>query len=141
MRGKKLQWYFWYWLHLRSLASSMSSGNGSNKHTVKNWNTSPNGSGPLYTRSQGQCSTQIKHPYCCKSWNQPPWLYSRSSAEIENIFSICPKLLTNAELYGLVLTPRLKRRIASNLGSQFCNPWGQCSSLYSYRDVNVLAFC
>jgi len=24
--GKKLQWYFWYWLHLRSLASSMSSG-------------------------------------------------------------------------------------------------------------------
>jgi hypothetical protein len=26
---------------------------------------------PLYTRSQGQCATQIKHSYCCKSWNQP----------------------------------------------------------------------
>jgi hypothetical protein len=29
---------------------------------------SPNG---LYTRSQGQSSTQIKHSYWCKSWNQP----------------------------------------------------------------------
>jgi hypothetical protein len=27
-------------------------------------------------------------------------------AEIEKIFSICPKLLINAELYGLVLAPR-----------------------------------
>ncbi len=39
--------------------------------------------------------------------------------EIEKIFSICPKLLINAELYGLVLDPRLKKRIPSNLGSQF----------------------
>jgi hypothetical protein len=30
-------------------------------------------------------------------------------AEIENIFSICPKLLINAELYVLVLSPRLKK--------------------------------
>jgi hypothetical protein len=30
-------------------------------------------------------------------------------AELENIFSICPKLLINAELYGLLLTPRLER--------------------------------
>jgi hypothetical protein len=29
--------------------------------------------------------------------------------EIEKIFSICPKLLINAELYGLVLDPRLKK--------------------------------
>jgi hypothetical protein len=28
-------------------------------------------------------------------------------AELEKIFSICPKLLINAELYGLVLAPRL----------------------------------
>jgi hypothetical protein len=35
------------------------------------------------------------------------------------IFSICPKLLINVELYGLVLAPRLKKRIPSNLGSQF----------------------
>jgi hypothetical protein len=35
------------------------------------------------------------------------------------MFSICPKLLINAELYGLVLAPRLEKRISSNLGSQF----------------------
>jgi hypothetical protein len=33
----------------------------------------------------------------------------RVQAEIFKIFSICPKLLTNAEFYGLVLTPRLKK--------------------------------
>jgi hypothetical protein len=27
--------------------------------------------GLLYTRSQGWCSTQIKHSYWCKSWNWP----------------------------------------------------------------------
>ncbi len=31
-------------------------------------------------------------------------------AEIEKIFSICPKLLINAELYDLVLAPRLKKK-------------------------------
>jgi len=40
-------------------------------------------------------------------------------AEIEKNFSICPKLLINAERYGLVLAPRLKKRIPSNLGGQF----------------------
>jgi hypothetical protein len=41
-------------------------------------------------------------------------------AKKEMIFSICcPKLLINVELYGLVLAPRLKKRIPSNLGSQF----------------------
>jgi hypothetical protein len=42
------------------------------------------------------------------------------------IFSICPKLLMNAELYGLVLAPRLKKRIPSK---PICNPWGQFSSI------------
>jgi hypothetical protein len=28
-------------------------------------------------------------------------------AELEKIFSICPKLLIDAELYGLALAPRL----------------------------------
>ncbi len=51
--------------------------------------------GPLYTRSQG--------------WNR------------KKIFSICPKLLINTELYGLVLAPRLKKTIPSNLGSQFAS--------------------
>jgi hypothetical protein len=37
-------------------------------------------------------------------------------AKKEMIFSICPKLLINVEL---VLAPRLKKRIPSNLGSQF----------------------
>jgi hypothetical protein len=32
----------------------------------------------------------------------------RVKVEIEKIFSICPKLIINAELYGLVLAPRLK---------------------------------
>jgi hypothetical protein len=40
-------------------------------------------------------------------------------ADIEKHFSICPKLLINAELYGLVLAARLKKRIPSNLGDQF----------------------
>jgi hypothetical protein len=31
-------------------------------------------------------------------------------AELEKIFSICPELLINAELYGLVFAPRLEKR-------------------------------
>jgi hypothetical protein len=31
-------------------------------------------------------------------------------AGVEKVFSTCPKLLINAELYGLVLVPRLKKR-------------------------------
>ncbi len=30
-------------------------------------------------------------------------------SKLENIFSICPKLVINAELYGLVLAPRLEK--------------------------------
>jgi hypothetical protein len=33
----------------------------------------------------------------------------RVKAEREKIFLICPKLLINDELYGLVLAPRLKK--------------------------------
>jgi hypothetical protein len=56
----------------------------------------------------------------------------RIKAEIEKKnFSICLKLLINAERYGLVLAPRLKKkRISSNLGGPICNPWGQCCSIY-----------
>jgi hypothetical protein len=35
------------------------------------------------------------------------------------LFSIGPKLLINAELYGLVLAPRLEKEISLNLGGQF----------------------
>jgi hypothetical protein len=51
-------------------------------------------------------------------------------AEIEKIFSIYPKLLINAELYGLVLAPRLKKKDTIEFGKQICNPWDQCSSIY-----------
>jgi hypothetical protein len=41
------------------------------------------------------------------------------NATLEKIFSICPKLLLNAELYELVLAPKAGKRIPSNLGGQF----------------------
>jgi hypothetical protein len=48
-------------------------------------------------------------------------------AEREKNFSICPKLLINAELYGLVLAPRLKkgyRRIwGANLQPKNAQSW------------------
>jgi hypothetical protein len=49
----------------------------------------------------------------------PRALHSESRLKIEKIFSICFKLLINAELYGLVLASRLEKRIPLNLGSQF----------------------
>jgi len=48
-------------------------------------------------------------------------------AETNKIFSICPKLLFNVELYGLVLTPRLKKD-TNEFGKPICNPWGQTIS-------------
>jgi len=39
----------------------------------------------------------------------PNGFTSGVKAEIQKIFSICPKLLINAELYGLVLAPKLKK--------------------------------
>jgi hypothetical protein len=51
-------------------------------------------------------------------------------ADIEKTFSICPKLVINAELCGLVMAPMLKKGIPTNLGSQFANPWFQCSIIY-----------
>jgi hypothetical protein len=50
--------------------------------------------------------------------------------ELENIFSICPKLLINAELDGLVLAPRLKRKDTIQFGRPICNPWDQYFSIY-----------
>jgi hypothetical protein len=39
-------------------------------------------------------------------------------------FSICPKLVINAEHYGLVLAPRLKKKDTIKFGRPICNPWG-----------------
>jgi hypothetical protein len=49
----------------------------------------------------------------------PQGLYTRSQDRTRKILSICPKLLLNAELYGLVLAPRLEKGIPSNLRGQF----------------------
>jgi hypothetical protein len=48
--------------------------------------------GPLYTRSKGPCSTQIKHSYWCQSWNQPQGLYTRSNSWTRKNLSIYPKV-------------------------------------------------
>jgi hypothetical protein len=65
--------------------------------------------GPLYTRSQGQCSAQIQHSHWCEVEISPKGFTLGVKAEIEKKISICPKLLINAELYGLALAPRLEK--------------------------------
>jgi hypothetical protein len=96
--------------------------------------------GPLYTRSPGQCSTQIQHSYWCKIEISPKGFRLGVKAEREKNFSICPKLLINAELYGLVLAPRLKKgyRQIWEANLQPLRPtfqnllisWHECSSIY-----------
>jgi hypothetical protein len=49
-------------------------------------------------------------------------------AEIEKIFSICPKLLINAELYGI--GPKAEEKDTIKFGKPICNPCGQCCSIY-----------
>jgi hypothetical protein len=96
--------------------------------------------GPLYTRSQPQCSTQIQHSYCCKSWNQPQGLYTRSQGwKRKKVFNL-PQVLINAELYELVLATRLRKGYhqiweanLQSLGPMFQHlliSWRQCSSIY-----------
>jgi hypothetical protein len=83
-------------------------------------------SGPFYTRSPGQCSTQIKHSYWCSSWNWLPRAFTLGiKGEIEKIF-FNPSQATNKcwiIMYGLVLAPKAEKRIPLNLGRQF---EGQC---------------
>jgi hypothetical protein len=54
----------------------------------------------------------------------------RVKAEIENNFSISPKLLINTELYGCVLAPRLKKKGYHAIWETNLQPLG----------ANVLAF-
>jgi hypothetical protein len=44
--------------------------------------------------------------------------------EIEKIFPICPKILINVELYGLVLAPRLEKKDTIQFGKPICKPLG-----------------
>jgi len=62
-------------------------------------------------------------------------------AEVEKIFSICPKLLINVEFYGLVLAPRLKTRIPSNLESQFANLVANVVTFISHLGPNKKPKC
>jgi len=49
-------------------------------------------------------------------------------SEIEKIFLICPKLLINAELYGI--GPKAEEMDTIKFGKPICNPCGQCCSSY-----------
>jgi hypothetical protein len=63
--------------------------------------------------------------------------------ELGKIFLISPKLLINAELYGLVLAPKAEKKDTIEFGKPMhATLWGQCSSIYEILDfrVNVLAF-
>jgi len=73
--------------------------------------------GPLYTRSQGQCSTQIEHSHWCKSWNQHQGLHTRSQSwNRKNIFNL-PQA-TNNKCWTLWPCIGLKAE-KWNLGTQF----------------------
>jgi hypothetical protein len=75
--------------------------------------------GSLYTKNQGQCSTQIKHSYWCKSWNQPQWLYTRSQGWTrKNLFNL-PKVTTKCWTLWPCIGPKAGKRIPSNLGGWF----------------------
>jgi len=51
-------------------------------------------------------------------------------ADIEKNFSICPKLVINAEHYGLAIGPKAEKKDTIKFGRPICNPWDQCSSIY-----------
>jgi hypothetical protein len=69
----------------------------------------------------------MKHSYLGQKLKSSPQSFTLGvKAEIEIIFLICPKLLINAELYGLVFAPRLKKtKDTIKFGKPICNPWGQ----------------
>ncbi len=67
--------------------------------------------GPLYTRSWGQCSTQIKHSYWCKSWNQPQGLYTRSQGwNRKNLFNL-PQVTNKCWTLRPWFGPKAEKRI------------------------------
>jgi hypothetical protein len=96
--------------------------------------------GPLYTRSQDQCSIQIQHSYWCKSWNQPQGLYTSSQGwHRKNLFNrpqVTNKFWTLWPCFG----PKAPKKDTIKFGRPICNPWDQYTSIYSYPDVNVLTF-
>jgi hypothetical protein len=96
--------------------------------------------GPLYTRSQGQCSIQIQHSYWCKSWNQAQGLYTRSQGwHTKNLFNL-PQVLNKFRTLWPCFGPKAQKTDTIKFRRSICNPWGQYSSIYQYSDVNVLTF-
>jgi len=77
--------------------------------------------GPLYTTSV-KAKVQLKSSITigAKVQISPQGLYTRSPGQNrKNIFSICPKLRRNAELYGLVTSPKMLK-VGLN---KFFQPW------------------
>jgi hypothetical protein len=84
-------------------------------------------------RWRGSCLIPFQASKVLFPSNVDCWLHSKAhftlgvKAEIEKTISICPKLLINAELYGLVYKGK---KDTLEFGNPICNPWGQCSSIY-----------
>jgi hypothetical protein len=75
--------------------------------------------GPLYTKSLGLCSTQVKHSYWCKSWNQPQGLYTRSQGWTRNNLFNLPKVTNKCWTLWPCIGPKAGKRIPSNLAVWF----------------------
>ncbi len=92
--------------------------------------------GPLYTKNQGQCSTQIKHSYWCKSWNQPQGLYTRSQGWTrKNLFNL-PKVTNKCWTLWPCIRPKAGKRIPSNLGGWFATLGGNVSAfIYTLKSM------
>ncbi len=93
--------------------------------------------------SEGQCSTQIKHFYWCKSWNHLQGLYTRSHGwNRKKTFSICPKLLIGrCQTLWPCIGPKPEKKGYHQiweanfqlLGPMFQHlliSWHQCSNIY-----------
>jgi hypothetical protein len=94
--------------------------------------------GPLYTRPRANVQPKSSIPIGAKVEISPKLGFTLGvKAEIEKkkLFHRpppppAPQVLINAELYGLVLAPRLKKDYHQIWEANLQNPWGQCSSIY-----------
>jgi hypothetical protein len=65
-----------------------------------------------------------QRPIILKQVSPPRALTLGVKAEIEKNFSICPKLLINAEIYGLVLAPKAEKKDTIHFGKANLQPLG-----------------
>ncbi len=87
-------------------------------------------------------SVQLKLsiPIGAKVEINPKGFTFKVKAEIEKIFSICPKLLINAELCGLVLAPRLKKGYHQIWEANLQTSRASVSAFINIPTSKVLAF-